>query len=75
MPRSGSPSRHTFAGSWLDIQCRSLEGVIRAIVVLRPHGSAHFTPAAVWPEGVEGSPRLAAVVEKALQQRKVASTG
>jgi RND family efflux transporter MFP subunit len=66
---------HTFAGSWLDIQCRSLEGVIRAIVVLRPHGSAHFTPAAVWPEGVEGSPRLAAVVEKALQQRSVAVDG
>jgi RND family efflux transporter MFP subunit len=66
---------HTFAGSWLDIQCRALDGVIRAIVVLRPHGSAHFTPAAIWPEGVEGSPRLAAVVEKALQQRSVAVDG
>ncbi len=66
---------HTFASSWLDIQCRALDGVIRAIVVLRPHGSAHFTPAAIWPEGVEGSPRLAAVVEKALQQRSVAVDG
>lgn len=66
---------HTFAGSWLDIQCRALDGVIRAIVVLRPHGSAHFTPAAIWPEGVEGNPRLAAVVEKALQQRSVAVDG
>ena len=66
---------HTFAASWLDIQCRALDGVIRAIVVLRPHGSAHFTPAAIWPEGVEGSPRLAAVVEKALQQRSVAVDG
>jgi RND family efflux transporter MFP subunit len=66
---------HTFAGSWLDIQCRALDGVIRAIVVLRPHGSAQFAPAAIWPEGVEGSPRLAAVVEKALQQRSVAVDG
>lgn len=66
---------HSFAASWLDIQCRAFDGVIRAIVVLRPHGSAQFTPAAIWPEGVEGSPRLAGVVEKALQQRAVAVDG
>ena len=66
---------HAFAGSWLDIQCGAIDGVIRAIVVLRPHGSAHFTPAAIWPEGVVGSPRLAAVVEQALQQRSVAVDG
>ena len=35
---------HSFAASWLDIQCRAFDGVIRAIVVLRPHGSAQFTP-------------------------------
>ncbi len=66
---------HSFAASWLDIQCRAIEGVIRAVVVLRPHGSTSFAPAAVWPEGVEGSPRLAAVVDKALQQRTVVVDG
>lgn len=66
---------HAFAASWLDIQCRAMDGVIRAVVVLRPHGSGNFAPAAVWPEDVEGSPRLAAVAERALQQRSVAVDG
>jgi len=66
---------HSFAGNWLDIQCKALDGVIRAIVVLRPHGTGNFTPAAIWPEGVEGSPRLASVVERALQQRSVVVDG
>ena len=57
------------------MQCRAMDGVIRGIVVLRPSASAGFAPAAFWPEGIEGSPRLAAVVERALQQRRVAVDG
>jgi len=65
----------SFASSWLDIQCRAFDGVIRGVVILRASEAAAFAPAAVWPEGIEGSPRLAAVVERALQQRRVAVDG
>ena len=64
-----------FAATWLDIQCRSFDGVIRGVVVLRASEAATYAPVAIWPEGVEGSPRLAAVVEATLQQRAVAVQG
>jgi len=64
-----------FAANWLDIQCRSFEGVIRGAVILRTSEAAAFAPVAIWPEDIEGSPRLAAVVERALQQRQVAVDG
>ena len=64
-----------FAANWLDIQCRSFEGVIRGVVVLRSSVSAAFAPVAVWPEGIEGSPRLVAVVERSLKERTVAVDG
>lgn len=66
----------SFTTQWLDIQCRAFDGVIRGAVVLRGSEAAgSFTPAAFWPEGVEGSPKLAAVVERALAKRQVAVQG
>lgn len=65
----------SFASGWLDIQCRAFDGVIRGAVILRATEVAAFAPAAIWPEGIEGSPKLAAVVERALQQRRVAVDG
>jgi multidrug resistance efflux pump len=65
----------SFASGWLQIQCRAFEGVIRGVVVLRASEAAAFAPFAVWPEGIEGSPKLAAVVERALQQRAIAVEG
>lgn len=64
-----------FVGNWLDIQSRLLDGVIRSVVILRSPQSAAYAPVAVWPEGIEGNPRLAAVVERALSQRSVAVDG
>lgn len=64
-----------FAAAWLDVQCRALDGVIRAVLVLRSSQDATFAPAAVWPEAVEGNPRLAAVVERTLRERVVAVEG
>ena len=61
----------SFASGWLEIQCRAFEGVIRGVVVLRASEAAAFAPAAVWPEGIEGSPKLAGVVERALRKRHV----
>lgn len=66
---------HSFAAGWLEIQCRAFDGVIRGVVVLRASEAAAYAPFAVWPEGIEGSPKLAAVVERALQQRRVAVDG
>lgn len=66
---------HSFAQAWLDIQCRAFEGVIRGAVILRTSEAAAFAPVAIWPEGIEGSPKLAAVVERALQGRQVVVDG
>ena len=65
----------SFASNWLDIQCRGFDGVIRGAVILRASEMAAFAPVAIWPEGIEGSPRLAAAVERALQQRRVVVDG
>src|SRR5688572_13062970 len=65
----------SFAASWLDIQCRAFDGVIRGVVILRASEAAAFAPVAIWPEGIQGSPRLASIAERALQQRQVALDG
>ena len=64
-----------FCGGWLDIQCRSFERVVRGVVVTRTAESATFAPVALWPEGIQGHPKLAAVIESALAQRRVAVQG
>ncbi len=61
-----------FITSWLDIQCRLLDGVIRGVVVMRGAENTAYAPVALWPDGIEGSPRLAAVVERCMGQRGVA---
>ena len=61
----------SFIAGWLDIQCRGLEGVIRGVVVLRASELGSFAPAGIWPPGIEGNPKLAAVVERVLADRRV----
>ena len=70
-----APDLASFASNWLDIQCRAFDGVIRGVVVLRSSDSANYAPVAFWPAGVEGDPKLIAVVERALAQRSVAIHG
>jgi RND family efflux transporter MFP subunit len=65
----------SFSAQWLDIQCRLLDGVVRGVVVLRTTEAASFAPVALWPQGIEGHPKLAAVVESALTSRHVAVHG
>jgi RND family efflux transporter MFP subunit len=48
---------------------------VRAVVVLRTTAAANFAPVATWPEGVAGSPKLAALVEQCLAGRQVAVEG
>lgn len=64
-----------FANTWLDIQCRMYDGVVRATVVVRTSDVGNFTPVAIWPEGVTGNPGLAAVIEHAMTERKVTVQG
>jgi multidrug resistance efflux pump len=66
---------HGFAAGWLDIQCRSFDAVVRGVLVLRSTESAAFAPAAVWPEGIEGSQRLVSAVEVALRDKQVVVEG
>jgi RND family efflux transporter MFP subunit len=64
-----------FAAAWLDIQSRSFDRVVRAVVVLRSSEAGTFQPVAVWPEGIQGHPKLAAAAEAALTTRRVAVQG
>lgn len=64
-----------FAANWLDIQCRGFDAVVRAVVILRSAEGAAYAPVAVWPAGIQGNPRLAAVAERALQERQVVVDG
>lgn len=64
-----------FAGQWLDIQCRAFDRVVRGVVVLRSSEAGTYAPVALWPEGIQGHPKLAAVVEQALKERRVAVQG
>jgi RND family efflux transporter MFP subunit len=66
---------HEFTSNWLDIQCRLFTGVIRGVVVLHNMDAAPFMPVAIWPEGIEGSPQLAAVVDRSLNDRQVVVEG
>jgi len=65
----------SFAQGWLEIQCRAIDGVIRGVVVLRATETAAYAPVAIWPEGIEGSPKLAAAAEQALRLRQVVVDG
>src|SRR2546428_11960668 len=65
----------SFTASWLDAQCRALGGVIRGAVVLRTPEAATLAPVAFWPQGVEGSPKLAPVGGKALAGERGAHPG
>ncbi|TNG00393.1 MAG: HlyD family efflux transporter periplasmic adaptor subunit [Gammaproteobacteria bacterium] len=66
---------HEFTSNWLDIQCRLFTGVIRGVVVLHTMDTTPFAPVAIWPEGIEGSPQLAAVVDRSLNDRQVVVEG
>ena len=65
----------SFVSGWLDIQCHALDGVIRAVVVLRSLDGANFAPAGIWPLGIEGNPKLAGAVERGLVERRLIIEG
>ncbi|MDJ0834480.1 MAG: HlyD family efflux transporter periplasmic adaptor subunit [Gammaproteobacteria bacterium] len=60
------------ASSWLEIQSRLIgDAASCGVVVLGEPDQGPFTPVAVWPAGVLGSPVLAEAVEVAVNKRKL----
>lgn len=63
-------SSEAFAAVWLEIQCRMIAGVERAVVVLGPAEKGPFTPVAFWPPESDIDVALSAAAELAMAQRK-----
>lgn len=63
-------SDEKFSRSWLGIQSGMISGVLGGMVVLGAVDRGPFTPAAFWPEGLEGTGNLARVTERCLKERK-----
>jgi RND family efflux transporter MFP subunit len=59
-----------FCQSWLPLQCRMLNGVKNAMVLLGKPDQGPYTPVAVWPDAKLGMNHLAGVAEKSLRERK-----
>ena len=63
-------STETFCRSWLALQCRMIEGVSGALVLLGAPDRGPFSPAAVWPDPRRNMKYLAAAAEQALIERR-----
>ncbi len=63
-------SAETFCRSWLALQCRMIEGVSGALVLLGPPDRGPFSPVAVWPDPRRNMKYLASAAERALTERR-----
>ena len=61
-----------FSQHWLALQCTMLEGVVGALVLLRPEGAggASYRPVAVWPDPAADLSHLGEAAEQALRGRR-----
>jgi RND family efflux transporter MFP subunit len=57
-----------FAAAWLALQCRQIEGVTAAVLVLGEPGIGPYRPAAAWPDPAALGPDLTAAAEEAIRQ-------
>lgn len=67
---SDAETPETFAKAWLALQCRIIDGVSRAVVVLGNADTGPFAPAAFWPDGESGSAGLTSAAESAMAERR-----
>ncbi len=58
------------AQSWLDQQCRLIQGVTNAVLMLGVPENGSFSPVAVWPEGSTSSPTLLAIARTAMEKQQ-----
>lgn len=63
-------SAETFCRSWLALQCRMIDGVSGALVLLGPPDRGPFSPIAVWPNPRRNMKYLTAAAERALSERR-----
>lgn len=59
-----------FCQSWLPLQCRMLDGVCCAMVLLGKADMGPYSPVAVWPDAKLDMHHLTGTAEKALKQRR-----
>jgi len=59
-----------FCQSWLPLQCRMLESVRCAMVLLGEPDSGPFTPVAVWPDAKLSMHHLTGAAERSLKERR-----
>lgn len=59
-----------FCQSWLTLQCRYLDGVKCAMVLLGPPDEGPFSPVAFWPDAKLNMTHLAGAVDRALRERR-----
>ena len=58
------------AQSWLDQQCKLIQGVTSGVLMLGVPENGSFTPVACWPEGNTTSPTLLAVARTAMEKKQ-----
>ncbi|NNG13154.1 MAG: HlyD family efflux transporter periplasmic adaptor subunit [Halobacteria archaeon] len=58
------------AQSWLDQQCKLIQGVTSGVLMLGVPENDSFSPVACWPEGNTTSPTLLAVARTAMEKKQ-----
>lgn len=56
--------------SWLALQCATIAGACRGVVILVAPEEQGLVPAAHWPDGSNGAPELSATAEVAMAERR-----
>ncbi len=60
----------SFCQSWLPLQCRMLEGIRCAMVLLGTADQGPYSPVAVWPDAKLSLQHLTGAAERALKERR-----
>ncbi len=58
------------AQSWLDQQCKLIQGVTSGVLMLGVPENGSFSPVACWPEGITTSPTLLAIARTAMEKQQ-----
>jgi len=58
------------AQSWLEQQCKLIQGVTSGVLMLGVPENGAFSPVACWPEGSTTSPTLLAIARKAMEKKR-----
>ncbi|MFO7964219.1 MAG: efflux RND transporter periplasmic adaptor subunit [Desulfobacterales bacterium] len=63
-------SPKAFCQSWLPLQCRMVEGIRCAMVLMGEPDQGPYAPVAVWPDAKLGMTHLTGTAEKAVRERR-----